>query len=215
MTTEDRVVTSRGSRSRADILDAAERILAERGLRGLGMSALIGESGLSPSSIYWHFSSKAGVIDAVMERAAERFVADRGRRTFPTAADPQERTRLVLLRWLTYGRRPSSFLLLALAGLGAATDPGESDEHRAAVEGVRVLCLEALEADLRTVYDGWGERVSRRVARVLARPTLAMIDGLLLSAYLDGDDGLDDAVETLAVAVHQLAEAEHESNLLV
>jgi AcrR family transcriptional regulator len=63
-----------GERSRQRILDAAERLLAERGFSGTGIAAISRESGLPASSIYWFFSSKEDLTAAVIERAADRWV---------------------------------------------------------------------------------------------------------------------------------------------
>lgn len=64
---------AQGARSRGEILDAAERMMAVRGFDGTSVADIARESGLPNSSIYWHFTSKAGILAAVMERGAERF----------------------------------------------------------------------------------------------------------------------------------------------
>jgi AcrR family transcriptional regulator len=64
-----------GERSREEILDAAIRVMSERGFEATSVADIARESGLPNSSIYWHFNSKAGILAAVMERGAERFFA--------------------------------------------------------------------------------------------------------------------------------------------
>ncbi len=59
-----------GEQSRAKILDAAERLLANRGYVGTTTTQLSKDSGLPVASIYWHFGSKSGVLAAVLERRA-------------------------------------------------------------------------------------------------------------------------------------------------
>ena len=66
---------SRGRRSREEILDAASRVMAERGYAATTMSVLSQETGLPKSAIYHHFSSKGGLLSAVMERGAHDFFA--------------------------------------------------------------------------------------------------------------------------------------------
>src|SRR6266496_2327682 len=56
-----------GSQDR--ILDAAERLVAERGYTAASISLISKASGLPASSIYWHFGSKEGLLAAVVERA--------------------------------------------------------------------------------------------------------------------------------------------------
>src|SRR5712692_6207453 len=61
-----------GSRER--ILDAAERLVGERGYTAASISLISKASGLPASSIYWHFGSKEGLLSAVVERGAERWL---------------------------------------------------------------------------------------------------------------------------------------------
>jgi AcrR family transcriptional regulator len=64
-----------GEQSRELILDATERLMATRGYAATSISDIRAACGLPPSSIYWHFGSKEGVLAAVMERGADRFFA--------------------------------------------------------------------------------------------------------------------------------------------
>jgi len=64
-----------GESSRELILDATERLMATRGYAATSISDIRKACGLPPSSIYWHFGSKEGVLAAVMERGADRFFA--------------------------------------------------------------------------------------------------------------------------------------------
>ena len=53
-----------GAESREKILDAAERLLSQRGYTGTTISQLSKDSGLPVASIYWHFNNKVGVLAA-------------------------------------------------------------------------------------------------------------------------------------------------------
>src|SRR6187397_356879 len=64
-----------GEQSRELILDATERLMATRGYAATSISDIRSACGLPPSSIYWHFGSKEGVLAAVMQRGADRFFA--------------------------------------------------------------------------------------------------------------------------------------------
>ena len=63
LTTEDR------------ILDAAEACLQRMGLRRASMGDVAAEAGLSRGSVYRYFPDRESLVDAVIERVAERFVA--------------------------------------------------------------------------------------------------------------------------------------------
>src|ERR1700754_4296820 len=64
-----------GEQSRELILDATERLMATRGYAATAINDIRKACGLPPSSIYWHFGSKEGVLAAVMQRGADRFFA--------------------------------------------------------------------------------------------------------------------------------------------
>jgi AcrR family transcriptional regulator len=53
------------------ILVAAASLFAEQGPNGVSMDDIATEVGISRSSIFWHFKSKAGLLQAVVERIAE------------------------------------------------------------------------------------------------------------------------------------------------
>ena len=66
----------RGVKSRALVLDAAERVMAADGFEAATIARVVEEAGVPLSSVYHYFGSKDGVLLAVMERGAERFFAD-------------------------------------------------------------------------------------------------------------------------------------------
>jgi AcrR family transcriptional regulator len=61
--------------TRERILDAAERCMARHGIRRVSMADVAAQAGLSRSALYLHFPQRAALVDAVLERTADRFVA--------------------------------------------------------------------------------------------------------------------------------------------
>jgi AcrR family transcriptional regulator len=57
------------------ILDAAERCMQRYGLRRVSMADVAAEAGMSRGSVYNWFGDRQALVDAVLERTAERFVA--------------------------------------------------------------------------------------------------------------------------------------------
>jgi AcrR family transcriptional regulator len=57
------------------ILDAAERCMARYGLRRVSMGDVAAEAGVSRGSVYRYFPDRDALVDAVLERTADRFVA--------------------------------------------------------------------------------------------------------------------------------------------
>ena len=58
----------RRERTRAQVLDAAEALLAERAVAELRVEDVSARSGVSAASIYVHFGSKDGLVSAVAQR---------------------------------------------------------------------------------------------------------------------------------------------------
>src|SRR5262245_12203840 len=59
----------------AQILDAAERLVQERGFNGFSYADIASELGGTKAALHYHFASKADLGDALIERYAERFFA--------------------------------------------------------------------------------------------------------------------------------------------
>jgi AcrR family transcriptional regulator len=173
-----------GLRSSEKILDSAQALIARQGFAGTSISALIKESGVPASSIYYFFGSKDGLVAAVMQRGAARWfdaaprwgdIAGRDvRRRFErffgaiaesTAAQPEFQRLVVLL----------------------ALERGEVDEAvLEALRNVRAEALGRLEEPIVALLQDAGVKQPRRHAGQLARMTLAVGDGLLIAARVDG-----------------------------
>jgi AcrR family transcriptional regulator len=68
-------VRERGPDTATRILEAAEVCIRRYGLRRVSMGDVAQAAGLSRGSVYNHFHDREALIDAVLERAADRFVA--------------------------------------------------------------------------------------------------------------------------------------------
>jgi TetR/AcrR family transcriptional regulator, transcriptional repressor for nem operon len=55
------------------ILDAAERLVQDRGFNGFSYADVARELGITKAALHYHFPSKAELGDALIERYAERF----------------------------------------------------------------------------------------------------------------------------------------------
>ncbi|MEV7283320.1 TetR/AcrR family transcriptional regulator [Streptomyces sp. NPDC093252] len=64
------------------ILEAAARLIARRGVRGLRVEELAAEAGVSTGLIYYHFKDRTGILRHTLE-----FINDRAER-YTTARDP-------------------------------------------------------------------------------------------------------------------------------
>jgi AcrR family transcriptional regulator len=69
-----RIVKHREER-REELLDAATRLFAERGVSDTAVSDIVAAVGVSQGTFYWYFESKEAVVDAVVERVGQRIVS--------------------------------------------------------------------------------------------------------------------------------------------
>jgi AcrR family transcriptional regulator len=60
------------ARTRAGIIAAATPLLYERGLDGIGIAELCARLGVSKETLYRHFGTKDGLIEAAMEARSDR-----------------------------------------------------------------------------------------------------------------------------------------------
>ncbi len=194
-----------GEQSRAEILDAAARIMAAKGFDGASISSISKESGLPASSIYWHFSSKEGVLAAVMERGAQRFFEELDAGDVPRNASPAEHLRAQFRAAAGAIRRDPGFLRLFILLLLS----GRNDQT---VRRVRQAGRERVHRSLLRAFDERGAIIAEAVADELADVGLAMFDGAFLA--VQNDQGLDyepllmDMADALA-ALGETAAARH------
>jgi len=171
-----------GERSRERILDAAERLLAERGYSGTGIAAISRASGLPNSSIYWFFDSKRDLTAAVVERAAARWLDG-----LETLDEPD------LAQCLTWALARSGDKLPDFVRLHVllALERGDADRAlQSRLDGIRArqraLLGPVVARSLTTAERGLAE-ASPRLTAELADLASAMATGLLVSRHMDPD----------------------------
>jgi AcrR family transcriptional regulator len=78
--------------ARSRILDAAYELFSRRGIRAVGIDAIIRESGVARMTLYRHFGSKDELVLAFLERREQRWTKDwLQHEAERRAADPGER----------------------------------------------------------------------------------------------------------------------------
>jgi AcrR family transcriptional regulator len=192
----DVIPNRRGERSREAVLDAAERVMAERGYEAATVASLVEEAGIPASSIYHYFGSKEGVLLAVMERGAERFHEALPEPTRRRGSQVQHLRRLMGLIVEGLERRPE-FLRLILV---MATQPRTNGNRQVdiVVERVRELALTRLRKQMDVAF---GIDPASRQADHLARFTLAAIEGAFVATQADPRLSLGELLEPLPTAL--------------
>lgn len=169
-----------GEQSRELILDATERLMATRGYAATSISDIRSASGLPPSSIYWHFGSKEGVLAAVMQRGADRFFA-----AIPQSDDAQ--AQLAVLSTLQ-SQHPDFLRLFYMLSLERNNDPAVA----AVIQRVRDTAITRFRNAITQLLPA--DATPSKAASVVAELTafaVALSDGVFFADHLEPDTDVE------------------------
>ncbi|KAA9156021.1 TetR/AcrR family transcriptional regulator [Amycolatopsis acidicola] len=173
-----------GFSSREVILNAARTLVGEKGYDGMAISDLSARSGFPPSSIYYHFGSKLGVLAALLERTFEELHA-----LFPTPSSFDDLAPLERLEaWLSAAcdsldRRPDYLRLLVAISIGPQKDAAEV---QATVRRIREFSHASWVDALTPVFAPNGGKNKEALVQQLAILGRALTDGLSVANSFDG-----------------------------
>ncbi|WP_327301098.1 helix-turn-helix domain-containing protein [Streptomyces goshikiensis] len=156
---------------RTSILEAAARVIARSGVRGLRVEEVAAEAGVSTSLLYYHFKDRTGLLRATLE-----FINDRAER-YTTARDEHAEP-------LTPREELSQTLLLELQ------DIAEVRENSTAWGELRASAIfdEVLREDLARAAVVWDQEVAALLGQVepMAPAAALAAAGERLTALLEG-----------------------------
>jgi AcrR family transcriptional regulator len=182
-----------GEQSRELILDATERLMATRGYAATSISDIRKACGLPPSSIYWHFGSKEGVLAAVMERGADRFFA-----AIPTSEGAEGQ--LAVLSRLQ-SQHPDFLRLFYMLSLERSDDQAVAAVVRrvrdTAIVRFRDAITQLLPADA-------PPSKAKRVVTDLTALAVALSDGVFFADHLEPDTDVERMYRRLSQAMTAL-----------
>jgi AcrR family transcriptional regulator len=182
-----------GEQSRELILDATERLMATRGFAATSINDIRKACGLPPSSIYWHFGSKEGVLAAVMERGANRFFA-----AIPTSEDVEGQ--LAVLSTLQ-SQHPDFLRLFYMLSLERSDDPAVA----AVVRRVRDTAIGRFrDAITHLLPTDAPPSKAERVVTELTALAVALSDGVFFAGHLEPDTDVERMYRRLSAAVTAL-----------
>ncbi len=152
-----------GGRARERILRAARRMFYERGIRAVGVEAVVSAAGVTKMSLYRHFASKDELVAACLAERIERFWRRWDESIAPHPDDSVARI-LALLDWV--GRHATELGFRGCPMTNAAVEFPEPDHP-----GRRLA--ETHKRELR-------ERLVKLATEAGAREPEILADGLLL-----------------------------------
>jgi AcrR family transcriptional regulator len=173
-----------GERLRAEVLEAAARLLGELGtVEGLSLRGVAREVGVAPASLYAHFADKSALIDALFDYEHERLVGLlREAGAAVGEADPIGRVRAQLHAFCRFSlANPGHYRVMFGARLGQPGSPA------------RVL-VEALTDSLRAC-EAAGARLRLPAERAAIVLTVGTHGRVAISQARSGDDAEAAVVE--------------------
>jgi AcrR family transcriptional regulator len=196
----------RGHRSREEILEAAARVMSERGYAGTSISVLSAATGLPRSALYHHFQSKAELLTAVMERGANDFFeAMRKAHVDPPAGGThRERLGWYLRRTAEVFAARTDFLRLHLLLL--MSSEAADSEVAPIIDKVRVEGRAYMAEMIASAFEDEGPRVARAVGDELAYFAIAGFDGAFVAWQAEPRRSMVDQMRVLVDALTFLGE---------
>lgn len=170
---------SEGQGTRDKLIDAAFRAVARDGLADTNVKSIAAEAGVNPGLLHYHFASKDALLEAAIESASARYMAD-----IDTLIAATPRARLF-----------DAYVAFAAATLDANRDLfrvrlalGARAMNDARLAARLEIGNEAVRGRLATVFAaGAGRDTPSDLDRLRARATKAAFEGMMLSWLTNPD----------------------------
>lgn len=182
---EDRTLNG----SPARLLDAADRLFYRDGLRAVGVDAVVAEAGVATKTLYVHFGSKDGLIEAYLRRRDQRWLC--WLRAAIREAGPGPARVLAVFDALGEWFATPGFN--GCAFINAAGELATGTTAREIARGHKRQ-LHALLRDLAT-DSGAAEPAQ------LANHLMLLVEGAIVAAHIDGNPGAAASARSAAVAL--------------
>jgi AcrR family transcriptional regulator len=199
-------LTPKGQRTRARIIDAAARLIYERGVAGTTLEDVRAAADVSGSQLYHYFADKEDLVQAVISRQADDIVANHEQADLATT-EGLRAWRDMVIAAARSGDARGGCPLGSLGSQLAETDP----DARALIAAGFGRWSAAIAAGLRTLHAA-GPQPAGIDADDLAVTLLATLQGGLLLAQVQRDTRpLETAIDTilaLASASQSAADAD-------
>ena len=157
-------------RTRAAILQAATALLYERGIDGIGVAELCARLGVSKETLYRHFGTKGGLVEAMLEARSTQVTSWLATAAAAAGDDPRDQLAAVFDALQQWYQEPA---FRGCAMLNAAA------QHH--VKAVRAITARHLDRYLE-ILAGIASRAGAANPDVLARQLLMLVEGATVVA---------------------------------
>lgn len=157
------------------LLDAAERLFYGRGVQAVGIDAVVAEAGVATKTLYAHFGSKDGLVEAYLRRRDQRWLD--WLRGAVVAAEPGPARVLAVFDALHGWFNDPGFNGCAFINVAGelATSPAARAIARSHKRALRAL-LGDVAAQAGVTEPG-----------VLAERLMLLVEGAIVTAHIEGD----------------------------
>ncbi len=167
----------RGEESRLRLVDAAMELIGERGYRGTSVNDICRRAGVAKTALYWHFDHKEGLLAAVLDALAGRWIEELQKRAYRRAL-PHERLAELVDGWREIlEQQPQLIRLPVFLQLEA------SDHSEAIQESLRALFERSEQAITQGLEDSLG-RDTLPDAAAIARTVTSLLEAVVGRAGL-------------------------------
>jgi AcrR family transcriptional regulator len=176
-------LTPQGAESRERLLLGAIDLIAERGYSATSVDAICRHAGTAKTALYWHFKSKEGLLNAIIERVNEDWISEISEST-NAVGNPAERldTLIAALRSIVENKPHLLRLLLSILLERGA----ESPETRKSI-------LRVFGRSGQALIDGISRDVGKSLPQIemVAHTILSLLQTALVRRLVDPETDLD------------------------
>lgn len=172
--------------TRNALLDAAELVFELRGVAGTALQEVAETAGVTRGAVYWHFSDKVDLFNAMMDRAILPFEQQWLLASAADAADPLARLRELLCDILRQTATEPRLQRVLAISTQKVEYVGELSGIRERHLRVREQALRRIEGLLRLAAAS-GQLAEGLSAGAAARALHSLVDGLIANWMLDRD----------------------------
>lgn len=176
-------LTPQGAESRERLLQGAIDLISERGYAATSVDLICRHAGTAKTALYWHFKSKEGLLNAIIERVNEDWIEEIGR-SVSSIGEPAERLDGLLASLRHIVESKPHLLRLLLSILLERGD--QSVETR---ESILKVFSRSGQALIKGIERDIGHQVPR--ADMVAHTILGLIQMALVRRLLDPSTDLD------------------------
>ncbi len=176
-------LTPQGAESRERLLQGAIDLISERGYAATSVDAICRHAGTAKTALYWHFKSKEGLLNAIIERVNEDWISEISN-SIASIGEPAERLDVLIAALRNIVETKPHLLRLLLSILLERGD--QSTETRESI-------LKVFSRSGRALMNGIESDIGHDVPRVemVAHTILGLLQMALVRRLVDPDTDLD------------------------